>query len=511
MSAQEPKPNAHRAPAYLYRTALENFPGFALFIVDPALRYLAAEGKALADAGLSSEHFVGRTLAEAHGSAEAKDYERHYRRALCGDSFAWEHALGSRTFLSHGQPLRDPQDRIFAALVGSIDITERRMEREARGEQRFHHLVDAEGAGALGLEEEERLLQFGQAASVVLWTRNAETLQFEYLNPAFENIYGHSVAQIEPGDNLRNWATLIHPDDRAQALACIERVRQGERVTFEYRVLRADGQVRWLRNIDFPIMDETGKVIKIGGIGEDITTLKLAEDSLRAADRHKDEFLATLGHELRNPLAPLRNGLSLMRQIQGTDHRLARVVDMMDRQLSHLVRLVDDLLDLGRINAGKIQLALAPVPLAQALFRSIESVQSLIEAKNHSLEVHEPPEPLLVEGDADRLTQIFANLLSNAAKYTERGGRITVTLSNEGETAVARVDDTGIGIPEADLPRVFDLFSQVRLHQTHAQGGLGIGLSLVQRLVAMHGGSITAQSAGPGLGSTFTVRLPRLA
>jgi signal transduction histidine kinase len=236
-----------------------------------------------------------------------------------------------------------------------------------------------------------------------------------------------------------------------------------------------------------------------------------AEAALRAADRRKDEFLATLAHELRNPLAPLRNGLQIARLTCRSDATLQRTVDMMDRQLSHLVRLVDDLLDVARISSGKLELRREPVDLAQVLASSVESTRVIIESQGHELVVDVDHEELLVRGDFERLSQVFTNLLSNAAKYTERGGLIRIALAREKNEGVVRVVDSGIGIPAGEVEHVFDLFSQVRSHQGRTGGGLGIGLSLVKSLVALHDGEVSACSAGVGAGSTFTVRLPLLA
>ncbi|MFO0847565.1 MAG: response regulator [Gemmataceae bacterium] len=229
-------------------------------------------------------------------------------------------------------------------------------------------------------------------------------------------------------------------------------------------------------------------------------------DALKEADRRKDEFLATLAHELRNPLAPLANGLQLMRLSQAPEV-VARARGMMERQLGHLVRLVDDLLDISRVTSGKVRLRPEAIDLRAAVEAAVETSRPQVEAGRHALEVRLPDHPLPLHADPMRVSQVVANLLTNAAKYTPDGGRITVTADREGGRAVVRVADTGIGIPADMLPRVFDLFTQVGKHLDRAQGGLGIGLALVKRLVEMHGGEVTAESAGAGHGSTFTVRL----
>ncbi|HWP46186.1 MAG TPA: PAS domain S-box protein [Candidatus Limnocylindrales bacterium] len=228
------------------------------------------------------------------------------------------------------------------------------------------------------------------------------------------------------------------------------------------------------------------------------------------ADRRKDEFLAILGHELRNPLAPVRNALEIMRLRSGNDPTLKRAMDIVERQIQHMTRLVDDLLDISRIIRGKVQLKKEPLDLNTIITRAIETSQPFIENRQHGLLVSLPQEPLWVEGDPARLEQILVNLLNNAAKYTEPGGRIWLTCTQEGEEAVIRIRDTGIGIPPEMLLRIFDLFTQASQSLDRSQGGLGIGLTLVRSLVQMHGGSVSAFSEGLGRGSEFVVRLPVL-
>jgi signal transduction histidine kinase len=236
-----------------------------------------------------------------------------------------------------------------------------------------------------------------------------------------------------------------------------------------------------------------------------------AAEALRLLDQRKDEFLATLGHELRNPLAPLLTGLQLL-QVSGDDRQTVdRVRATMERQVAHLVRLVDDLLEISRITRGIIDIRRGPLDLGTLLRTAIDTTRSTIEAAGHELLVSIPSEPLSVEGDSVRLTQVFSNLLTNAAKYTNPGGRIEVSARRVDERAVVRVRDNGIGILPKHLDSVFEMFMQVDRSSRHSQGGLGIGLTLARSLVAMHGGQITAHSNGPGTGSEFVVTLPALA
>jgi len=238
--------------------------------------------------------------------------------------------------------------------------------------------------------------------------------------------------------------------------------------------------------------------------------LRQRVQDLEEGRRQVNEFLAMLAHELRNPLAPIRNAVSLMQLGGLNDSMVEWYRTVIDRQVTHLTRLVDDLLDASRITSGKIMLQRGPVELAFVVESAVESSRLLIDARKHSLEIHLPSERLQVEGDPVRLSQVVLNLLNNAAKYTPEGGKIRLTVEREGEQALVRVRDTGLGISADLLPRVFDLFTQGDRSLDRSEGGLGIGLTLVRRLVEMHGGSVEAQSAGPGCGSEFVVRLPLL-
>jgi signal transduction histidine kinase len=235
--------------------------------------------------------------------------------------------------------------------------------------------------------------------------------------------------------------------------------------------------------------------------------LAVQAEALRQADRRKDEFLATLAHELRNPLAPLRYGLDVLQKTPD-ERRVANIRATMDRQLAHLVRLIDDLLDVSRVSQGKITLRKERLQAADVVRSAVEASQPVIDAARHSLKVDLPAVPVWLDGDITRLSQVVGNLLNNAAKYTPEGGRIWLSVHAEGDAAVIEVSDNGIGIPPEMQSRVFQLFAQVDKHLERAQGGLGIGLALVKQLVTLHGGTIKVESTGFGKGSAFAIRLP---
>jgi PAS domain S-box-containing protein len=302
---------------------------------------------------------------------------------------------------------------------------------------------------------------------------------------------------------------VIHPDDRERTLACwLAAVADKGVYDLEYRIRRHDGQYRWFKTRGVPIRDGDGRIAKWFGTCTDIEDEKRAVEALRDADRRKDEFLATLAHELRNPLAPIQNSLQILKMPRVDAATVQRTRDMMERQVHHLVRLVDDLLDVSRVMRGKIELRRELVQLASVVARAVETAQPLIEAQGHQLKISLPPDSLLLDADPVRLAQVVGNLLTNAAKYTEANGRIWLSAERDGDVAVVRVRDDGIGIAPDMLPHVFELFVQADHATTKAQGGLGIGLTLVKNLVGLHGGTVEAHSDGLGKGCEFVVRLP---
>ena len=307
------------------------------------------------------------------------------------------------------------------------------------------------------------------------------------------------------------WTDAVHPDDRGRARDIFLAANEArEPFALDYRLRRADGEYRWSIDAGRPRFDPSGGFLGYVGSVIDITEHKRAEDTLREAGRRKDEFLAILAHELRNPLAPLRNALEIIRL---SDERQAReqARDMMVRQVGHMVRLVDDLLDVSRITRGKVPLHKAHVGLALIVGSAVETARPLVEGGGHELTVTLPPEPIHLHGDPTRLAQVLSNLLNNSAKYSDRGGHIALRAERRGGEVAISVQDDGIGIPAEELPRVFDMFSQVDRSLERSQGGLGIGLALVKGLVEMHGGSVEARSEGAGRGSEFIVRLPVVA
>jgi PAS domain S-box-containing protein len=354
-------------------------------------------------------------------------------------------------------------------------------------------------------ESEERLRVALDAAQMGTWLWRIPTDE-QILDDSLRRLMG-----LPPGievNPLEGFLGAVHADDRDRVRAEFERCRRdGGEFSVEFRVPGPDGAVRWLRDQGKAYPGADGRPLFITGACVDITARKRDEEALREADRRKDEFLALLAHELRNPLAPVRNGLQVVRLSPDRAVR-ERAQEMMDRQLSHMVRLVDDLLDVSRITLNKMELRRERVSLADVVGTAVETARSAIDAAGHHLEVSLPDEPVALDADLTRLAQVVGNLLNNSAKYTPPGGRIALTAERRNGRVAVAVRDTGVGIPAESLPRIFDMFSQVDRTLERSTGGLGIGLALVKGLVEMHGGTITAESAGPGRGSQFTVELP---
>jgi PAS domain S-box-containing protein len=359
-------------------------------------------------------------------------------------------------------------------------------------------------------ENEERFHTLVSATSEVIYQMSPDWTEMRFLKGR------NFIADTD--DPNQTWLDkYIYPDDQPFVMEKIrDAIRQKSAFQLEHRVRRVDGTAGWTYSRAIPIKDEDGNITEWFGAASDVTerkateqALRESEEALRDADRRKDEFLAMLAHELRNPLAPIGNASELLsRTLQG-DARAQTAVGVIKRQIVQMTRLVDDLLDVSRITQRRIELKKLPVDLAAVVAQTLETVEPMRREKRHNLSTTASSfEPLFVMGDFARLTQCVGNVLTNAIKYTETGGEISVRTRSDDANAYIEISDNGSGIPPELLTRVFDLFVQSERTLDRAQGGLGIGLAVVRRLVEMHGGEVSARSAGLGLGSTFVIRLP---
>jgi PAS domain S-box-containing protein len=365
-------------------------------------------------------------------------------------------------------------------------------------------------------ESEDRLqLSLDASGNIGTWSWYPET-NATYVDERFARLFQVDAALAQSGTQLERFTNMIHPDDRERVVAAIgHAIATGELYEIDYRIPQLSGQIIWVTAKGKLFVDIDSGLKRFAGVAVDITEQRKKQDELlrmtadlASAHSRQTEFLATLAHELRNPLAPIRSGLELMRMGSASPQSVDRLRGMMERQVNQLTHLIDDLMDIARINNGKVGLHKETMDLRAAIAVATETSLPHIEGAGHQLLTWLPDQPLPVDGDPTRLAQVFSNILTNAAKYTPAGGRIEIRAWREARQGVVSIADNGIGIPEAALAGVFDLFSQVNGDIARSQGGLGIGLSLVKRLVELHGGRVEVDSAGAGEGSVFTIRLP---
>ncbi|MES2792679.1 MAG: ATP-binding protein [Planctomycetota bacterium] len=353
-------------------------------------------------------------------------------------------------------------------------------------------------------ESEARFRLMADSAPIMVWMTDTEG-SCTFLSKSWYDFTGTT-----PSESLGfGWITAIHPEDQARLQTEFETASsRQEGFRLEYRIRSRDGSYRWALGAAASRFSPAGRFMGYVGSVVDITDRKQFEDILRETDRRKDEFLATLAHELRNPLAPIRNGLHILRLAKDDREVIAETREMMDRQLQQMIRLIDDLLDVSRISRGKIELRREMMDLKIAVLNAAETSRPLLEQAGHELTIELQPDPVLVYGDVTRLSQAFSNLLNNAAKYTRPGGQIRLRVERDTDHVVISIEDNGIGIPAHLQSSIFEMFMQVDRSLEKSQGGLGVGLTIVKRLVEMHDGAVQVHSDGQDQGSTFVVRLP---
>jgi PAS domain S-box-containing protein len=463
------------------RTILESITD-AFLAVDKDWRFTYVNRQAERLLARSADDLLGKVMWAEYPGLAGSEFERVYRAARDGapgsvTSYFPDH---DRWYEVHAYPAPN------GIAVYFRDATEQKLadERLREAEAQFRAMAD----------NIPQLSWMASADGAVFWFNRR---WYEYTGTILEQMQGDG------------WHRAVGPDDLPRVVESFARcIHSGEPWEDTFALRRHDGALRWHLSRAMPIKNDQGVVLRWFGSNTDITEQRKMAADLAEADLRKNEFLATLAHELRNPLAPIRTGLEILKRGDGDRNVGEQARAMMERQLSHLVRLVDDLMDVSRITSGKIELRKQPVQLTAAVNSALETSRGLIEQMGHTLEVVLPEQPIAVNADLTRLAQVFMNLLNNAAKYSEPGSHVRLIAERSGTDLVVSVKDNGIGIAAEHLPHVFDMFSQADRSLEKAQGGLGIGLTLVKRLVELHGGTVEARSDGPGRGSEFVVRLP---
>ena len=472
---------------------LDHIPAF-LYMKDIEGRYLVINRWCENLLNVREEDVRGKTPHEILPKDLADRFVANDRRVLqteAGQTFEEYMPTdgGGITVLSTQFPIRDRSGQMVALGGVSFDITDRKKAEQAlrESERRFRAIFDSAYEFVGLLDVDGTLIESNQTSLDFIGARAKDVVG----RPFWETPW---------------WATAA--EQREHLKAAISEARQGKFVRFEAEHRGKDGSVEIVDFSIRPMTDDAGRVTMLIPEGRRITERKQAEAALKEADRRKDEFIATLAHELRNPLAPIRNVINLLQRKRSLEPQVQRGADIIARQLDHLTRLIDDLLDVSRISRDKLELRKERVDLADIIQAAVEGSRPFIDQHDHELTLALPAETVYLEADSVRLAQVFTNLLDNAAKYTRREGHIALGVALEAQTVVVRVTDNGMGIAPDQLPHLFDMFYQAERSYEQSHSGLGIGLTLVRRLVELHGGTIEARSGGRNQGSEFIVRLP---
>lgn len=428
---------------------------------------------------------------------EAKGITPHLRRAFAGEAvrlpaIRYDPAeIGkpgvARWVEATARPIKSADGRVVEVMLIHEDVTERLLAEQAlrASESQFRTIADA--------------------MPQMVWSTLPDGYH-DYYNHQWYEFTGMPAGSTDGAA----WNGMFHPDDQPRAWEVWRRsLATGQPYEIEYRLRHRSGEYRWVLGRALPVRDEHGAIVRWMGTCTDIDEQKRARDELLASNRRKDDFLAMLAHELRNPLAPISTAAHLVKAAPADAAKVARAADIIERQVRHMTELVDDLLDVSRVTRGLVELERRPVELKAVLASAIEQARPLIESRGHQLTTRMPPGDVHVLGDRTRLIQVVSNLLNNAAKYTPPDGALSVAMAVNGHVEV-RVADNGMGIDPQLLPHVFDLFTQGERTPDRAQGGLGLGLALVKSLAELHGGRVGAESEGRGRGAAFTLVLPLL-
>ncbi len=483
----------------LFRLLVGSVRDYAIFMLDPKGNVTTWNLGAERLKGYTADEIIGRHFSTFYPDEDVQAGKCELELEIASkqgqfEDEGWRIRKGGTRFWANVliTAIRDRADTLIGYAKVTRDLTERKRAEEQRlaVEERFRFLVES--------VQDYAIFILDLSGHVLTWNIGAERIK----GYTAEEIIGSHFSRFYPAEDI-----AAGKCERELEIAA----REGRFEDEGWRI-RKDGTQFWANVVISSVRDNHRKLVGFSKVTRDLTERRRNEEERAArlaaeqANRAKDEFLAMLGHEMRNPLAPIVTALQLIK-LRG-DPRSAKEYLTIERQVTQMIRLVDDLLDVSRIARSKIELQRKPLDVRDAVARAIEAAAPLFEQRQHHLEVKAPPRPLVVEGDGERLTQVFTNLLTNAAKYTEPGGHVLVSLRRARDRIVIEVRDDGIGIDQALLSRLFEPFVQGGQSTDRAAGGLGLGLSLVRSLVKLHGGVVEARSDGPGFGSSFTVRLP---
>ncbi|NDP61411.1 PAS domain-containing protein [Polaromonas sp.] len=497
-TAKAPPEKPRRSETQWLYSMFEQAPSFMAVVREPGHVYELANSAYLRLVG--RDEVVGKTFREIGRKVEGQDYG-----ALLDEVYATgKPFIGTRMpviFLRHAkgqperrlidfifQPITSPEGVVSGVFIEGNDITE-----HARADDQLRQTVF-------------KYHTIANAIPQIVWGTQPDGF-LDYCNQQWYDYTGVAHGTIDG----RAWTALFHPEDRAQVMKkwrhCLA---TGESYEIEHRLRHHSGQYRWVLGRARTVRDAQGVIVRWIGTCTDIHEQKLAQQGLQHADRLKDEFLAMLAHELRNPLAPIATAADLLSRGTLDQAGVWQLSEVISRQARHMTRLIDDLLDVSRVTRGQVKLDRQPVDLKSIATEALEQIRPLLEAKAHHLDIQLSPEPTQVMGDRLRLVQVLVNVLGNAIRYTPNGGRIDLRMLADDGHLTLRVRDNGIGMSSELLDVAFELFTQGERSSDRSQGGLGIGLALVRSLVQLHGGTVKMQSDGMGMGSEVTVVLPRL-
>ncbi len=476
----------------IFNTTLSAIADF-IYIFDRQGKFIYSNQPLLDLLGIPLEEIIGKNFFELNYPA---DLAAKLQQQI-------QQVVDTKTIVRDETPFTSPTgesgfyEYIFSPVIGADGSVElvAGSTRDVTGRKQIEQTL---------LDSKEKFQDLANSISQFAWMTDREGWIFWYNKRWFEYT-GTTLEEMQGW----GWRKVHHPDHIDRVVKKFEqKLITGEEWEDTFPLRSKTGEYRWFLSRALPIKDKTGEIVRWFGTNTDIEDVRLAEEKLKEADRRKDEFLATLAHELRNPLAPIRSGLEIIRRSDYDKTVIAETIEAMERQTNQIVHLVDDLLEISRITQGKIFLKKERINLKNAVEMAVETSRDLITLNGQNLEIELPEKPVYIYGDFTRISQVLLNLLNNAAKYTEPGGNINLSAVTDNNTVEIRVRDTGIGIPQDMFSTIFEMFKQVKNTCDQPGNGLGIGLSVVKNLVEMHNGSVEADSAGIGKGSEFTIRLP---